>query len=400
MKEEAARKAGFPPGEYRPAAKGEFDPQQLHGRLLREAPRRLAYRSGLSVAEVAEARSKLYEALLAALGNQPPVAPLAADWFEPERRPLPAGSEIGSPDVAVPRSDTITVQRVEFTTEPGVRAIGWLVIPENKTTGTDRATLPVHGRPTFLCVQGHTSGAHISLGERRYTGDGEAIAGGKDYALQAARRGYNAFLLEQRNFGERMDSRPASNRPHYDYGHPFTDERCRHQSMVALLIGRTLQGERVHDIRRAVALLEHLPTVDPRRIYLIGNSGGGTAAFYATCTEPRVAGLIASCSFATYAETIGSIDHCSDNYLPGALENFDMPDLAMLIAPRPMVIVAGRTDPIYPLPAIQAAQNQAARIYSDMGAKNRVGLHIGEGGHNYYPEAWDLFEQVSSLKEI
>lgn len=44
--------------------------------------------------------------------------------------------------------------------------------------------------------------------------------------------------------------------------------------------------------------------------------------------DTRLSAVMPGCSFALYATSIGVIDRCSDNYLPGAYRNLDMPDLA------------------------------------------------------------------------
>jgi dienelactone hydrolase len=248
-----------------------------------------------------------------------------------------------------------------------------------------------------ICVQGHSSGAHLSFGETRYPGDEASLAEDRDYAVQAVRHGYHAFVLEQRAFGERMDSRPPEQRGHYDYENPFTDERCRHQAMVALLLGRTLVGERVADVSRAIDLLQALPEVDSTRIACMGNSGGGTVSYYAACLDDRIAAVMPSCAVCSYESSIGRIDHCSDNYLPGALQYFDMPDLAGLIAPRPLVVVAGRRDPIFPYDGIRESVDTIRRIYRRWGPgeDKRIAFYTGEGGHRFYAEAWNSFRAVT-----
>jgi dienelactone hydrolase len=279
---------------------------------------------------------------------------------------------------------------VVFQVEEGSSAVGWLVSP--------RPTAPGRGgirRPTVICLQGHSSGAYISLGEIRHPDDAAHLADDHDYALQAVARGYHAFVLEQRAFGERSDGRPLALRGHYDPDRPFTDERCRHQSMVALLLGRTLMGERVHDVSRAVTLLEGLPEVDPGRIGCMGNSGGGSTTWYAAALDERIAAVMPGCSVCSYEVSIGRIDHCSDNYLPGALTHFDMGDLAGLIAPRPLVLVAGDEDPIFPYEGIRTSEATIRDVYRSFGASDRVVLHTGRGGHRFYRDAWKDFSALT-----
>ena len=307
----------------------------------------------------------LREALQHCLGERPEGVPLAVETGMEEE----CGGYIR--------------RRVSFAVEPGSRACGWLLVPG----GLEGSA------PAMICLQGHTSGGHISAGMERVEGDAESIAGERDFAVQAVRRGYVALALEQRCFGERMDGREPRVRGHYDFENFSTDERCRHQAMVALLLGRTLVGERVHDVRCALDFLAELPEVDPGRISCMGNSGGGTASFYAACMDNRISGIIASCAFCTYASSIVRVDHCCDNYLPGALKLFEMPDLAALLAPRPFVVVSGREDPLFPREGVFEAMTTARRIYRRFRASDRIAHAEGAGGHRFYAgsgwAAWD-----------
>ncbi len=353
------------PDRYEAAPAPELDPHTLHDRLMRESSGRHGEWPG-----------GLKAALQACMGEMPPLVEPEPTWAEPQWR---------NPGASGANHKGFYRREVTFAVEPGQRSVGWLLTPDLSPTP----------RPTVICLQGHSSGAHISLGEARYARDPAAIAGGRDFGVQAVARGYNAFVLEQRAFGLRVDSRPAEQRSHYDYDVPFSDERCRHQAMVALLLGRTLLGERVHDVQRSIDLLGQRREVDHDRIACMGNSGGGTVSFYAACVDERISAVIPSCSFCPYRESIGSVDHCSDNYLPGALKYFDMPDLSELIAPRPMIVVAGRDDPLFPYDAVARGFETARRIYRAVGAEERVALHTGAGGHRFYPEAWESFERIS-----
>lgn len=243
--------------------------------------------------------------------------------------------------------------------------------------------------PVVICLQGHTTGAHISLGRPRYPGDEGLIQGGdRDFALQAVREGYAALTIEQRCFGERRDSRNPETR------HGMSG--CHHATMVALLLGRTMIGERVWDVQRAIDALETFPEIDSTRIGCMGNSGGGTITWFAACLEPRIRIAMPSCYVCSLRYSIGRIDHCVDNYVPGLLRWFDLGDLACLIAPRPLVVVAGRTDPIFPFAGVEEAYAQIQQIYAAASAPDSCRLVVGEGGHRFYADAsWPVFRDLT-----
>lgn len=272
-----------------------------------------------------------------------------------------------------------TCRRLVFSSEPGAQVPCSLLLP---TSGK-----PPY--PVMICLQGHTTGAHISLGRPVYPGDETAIqSGDRDFAVQAVRHGYAALAIEQRCFGERLDSRPQAVR-HVKHG-------CHHATLVSLLLGRSIIRERVWDVQRAIDVLESMPYIDSARIGCMGNSGGGTITWFAACLEPRITVSMPSCFVCSLRYSIGSIDHCADNYVPGMLKYFDLGDLACLIAPRPLVVVAGLDDNIFPIAGVHDAFNTIRNIYSSRDVAEKCRLVVGSGGHRFYAsDAWPVFNGLS-----
>ena len=233
-------------------------------------------------------------------------------------------------------------------------------------------------RPLVLCLMGHGTGMHINLGRKKYPQDEEALKlVDRAIAIRAVKEGYCALLKEQRCFGE--------------LGGTEKGPDCTVSSMAALLIGRTTIGERVWDLQRVLDLaLENFPVIDKDKIICTGNSGGGTITFFASCLESRISYSMPSCYFCSFDDCIGAMHHCACNFIPNIRLFFDMGDLAGLIAPRPLVIIAGRKDEIFPLPGVEKAFKEAQRMYSGAGASDKIKLTVGEEGHRYYADlAWE-----------
>lgn len=270
--------------------------------------------------------------------------------------------------------DDFFESRFVFTSEYMVDVPAHLLIPK-----TGEGPFPV-----MVCLQGHSTGMHISLARPKYDGDEKSIAGGdRDFGIIAVANGYAALIIEQRAFGERKDARPKDQ-------HPFHSS-CTHPSMLELLMGRCMIAARSWDVSRAIDTLSHFDNLDLDRIACMGNSGGGTITFFATCLEPRIKMSMPSCYFCTAKESIGRMDHCVDNYLPGMLQWFDLQDLTCLIAPRPMVIVAGETDEIFPVSGVKSAYETACEVYKAAGAEGKCKLFVGPEGHRFYKDAWKEF---------
>jgi dienelactone hydrolase len=252
--------------------------------------------------------------------------------------------------------------------------------------------IPKHGSapyPVIICLQGHNSGMHISLGQSKFPGDEESLAGERDYAIQAVKQGFAALVIEQRAFGERRDLRSA------DFRHGI-EHPCYHAAHVALLLGRTLLGERVWDVSCAIDALAHFPNLDLTRIATLGDSIGGAVAFYAACYDPRIAATMPAAFLSTFHEALVLHDHCPDHYLPGMLNEFELSDLAGLIAPRSLIAVHGRDDSAFPYSGTLTAYAEMEKIYAAFGTPKNCCLVTGDGAHRFFADlAWPEFHRVT-----
>ncbi len=240
--------------------------------------------------------------------------------------------------------------------------------------------------PLMVCLQGHSSGAHISVGETRYEGDEESFGLERDFGLQAVKYGYAALCVEQRYFGERT--------MHPDESGP----ECHIPAMAELMMGRTAAGGRVWDVMRALdAVEQHFSDdVDLNRIGIMGNSGGGSATWYTAAMEHRIKAVMPGSSVCSYQKSIATIRHCVCNHIPHIMEWFKMGDIAGLIAPKPLIIVAGKDDPIFPIEGVHEAFEQVGKWYKMHGAYDKLRLVVGDGGHKFFPnDAWPVFKEVT-----
>ena len=287
---------------------------------------------------------------------------------------LPDGDRIPLNPVSLWKRDHSqgTIEKLVFHSEPGSDIVGFLCLPAN-------ATPPY---PFFICVQGHTTGAHHSIAvERDDNSIPMEIAGDRDFGLQCMERGIAALCIEQRSFGERRELVQEQVSTH----------GCHDAAMHALMLGRTLIGERVFDVDRGLDYLETRNDVDWSRIGIMGNSGGGTISLFSAALLPRIKFAMPSCYFCTFRDSLMSIYHCADNYVPGLLKYAEMADVMGLFAPRPVVLVCGAADPIFPVEATRRAFLNLQKIYRAADAADRCHLVVGQGGHRFYADdAWPV----------
>jgi poly(3-hydroxybutyrate) depolymerase len=244
----------------------------------------------------------------------------------------------------------------------------------------------VSGRmPLVLTPHGHNE-PHLYVGIARDDAERRSITeGDRDIAVQAVREGYLALAPTARAFG---DTRTAAD------GQENRTQSCRTEFLHGLLVGRTVVGERVWDISRLLDWALARGGVDPARVAITGNSGGGTVALFAAACDERLAVCVPGSYFCTFRGSIGAIHHCDCNYVPGILQLGEMDDVASLIAPRPFCAVNGRDDPIFPLAEAQAAFERLRRVYAAAGVPDRCELYVGDGGHRYYRAgAWPFIRR-------
>jgi predicted esterase len=58
-----------------------------------------------------------------------------------------------------------------------------------------------------------------------------------------------------------------------------------------------------------------------------------------------------------------------------------MREVAALIAPRPLLVISGRRDPIFPITATRRAWSGLKQVYDLLGASGRLEKDFFDGGH-------------------
>lgn len=260
--------------------------------------------------------------------------------------------------------------RFVFESEVDTYVPCYLLIPD---TGKEKY-------PLAICLQGHSTGFHLSIGQQKFPDDYK-FQPRASLGLQAVKEGYIALCIEQRAMGERKPKYPAFN--------------CGFAACNAFMLGRTLIGERCWDISRAIDLMVNFSQVDMEDIFITGNSGGGTASYYAACYDNRIKLAAPSCSFCSYRTSTMAILHCGCNCIPHAYEYFEMEDLAGLIAPRKLLVVAGEKDVIFPIEGVRNSYKTVKKIYQYNNTENNCMMVEHEKDHY-----WDVSVVWSAIKKI
>jgi dienelactone hydrolase len=258
------------------------------------------------------------------------------------------------------------------------------------TAGEDVA-IPVYvlvpkARPPFkpvLVFPGHAPGIQYCIGNFP---DPETArihrAADENYAEYLAGCGYLVGAVEQRGLGERRTGPDAGGE---------LERSCRELSFAYLMMGRTLMGERCWDGMCAGSYLLSRPDAAPGGLGATGHSGGGATALWLAVLDERIRAAVVSGYFCSFRDSILSIDHCECNYIPGILNLSEMGGLASGIAPRPLCLVHGQQDPIFPYSGTVREFETVRQAYARSGAPDACRLAAHPGGHAYHNElsrAW------------
>ena len=221
-----------------------------------------------------------------------------------------------------------------------------------------------HPGPAVLALHGHGAGKNDLLQPGIYQSFGQRFA----------ERGYVVLAPDAPGFGERGEGfRRYGNR-----------DGCNINFLKLSLFGRNLMALAIWDDMRGLDVLQARPEVIPERVGAAGLSFGGTRAMYLAALDTRVAATIVSgylTTFRSYAIDAGHF--CGSQFLPGVYALADVADIHGCIAPRPLLIQAGRTDRGFNIQASRQAHSRLSEIYAAAGGADRLARHEFDGGHEF-----------------
>jgi dienelactone hydrolase len=258
-------------------------------------------------------------------------------------------------------------EKFVFESRPGLLVLGYLLTP--------RDSPPPHA--AMICIPGHGRGVDDIVGIDAQGHDRTDKPGYQhDFAIQVVEHGMAAVAIEPMAFGCRRD--PVTRKK----GAEAT--ACQPSAGAALLLGQTLLGWRVYDVMCAIDWIETRKELDSNRVGCMGISGGGEVTTFAAALEPRIRAAMISGYLNTFRDSIMSLSHCIDNYVPGILDWAEMYDVAGLIAPRALFVESGMKDDIFPVEASKASFARVRKVYEVFGAGELCQQEVFNDIHSFW----------------
>lgn len=282
--------------------------------------------------------------------------------YFPERVPLTAigGSTIDEGEY--------TRVLITYMVEAGEQVSAWLLIPQG--------IAPPGGWPALLAIHQHAG--QYDVGKSEPAG----LVGNSMYAYgqEVCRRGYIVLCPDLLCFEERRTAKEGRQASRVLDAAGYE----RFEFTKRLLTGSCLQTKYLHDLTCAVDLLTSLPSVNRERLGVIGHSLGGLEALWLAWYDARIATAVSSCGFGLLHTIVrDGINHGFAMYVPGMLDVCDLDALVATVAPRPFLLTAGETDPIFPIDGVRSLVAKVQHHYTQEGVPEQFQAIVFPAGHSF-----------------
>lgn len=266
--------------------------------------------------------------------------------------PLPARTDLRVTVTGRIEQPDFTVEKLHFQSLPGLYVTANFYLPRNLAKPA----------PAVLYVCGHaqvkTNG--VSCGNKTAY---------QHHGIWFARNGYACLIIDTVQLGEIEGLHHGT----YREGMWWWNSR-----------GYTPAGVEAWNGIRALDYLESRSEVDRTRLGMTGRSGGGSYTWTVAALDERVraAAPVAGITDLHNQVVDGCVEgHCDCMFFVNTYR-WDFPQVAALVAPRPLLIVNTDDDSIFPLDGVVRLHAQVRDLYAAQGKPANLGLVIGPGGHN------------------
>ncbi|HPC96162.1 MAG TPA: prolyl oligopeptidase family serine peptidase [Sedimentisphaerales bacterium] len=274
--------------------------------------------------------------------------------------PWPEKTPLNPRITAVVERDAYTVENVIFESRPDFLVTANLYIPKGRA-------FPL---PGVVGTCGHSA-------------TGKAIREYQAFAQGLARQGYVVLLYDPLGQGERLQYPDTNLRSQIGVG----VREHLHAGNQQFLVGEFLGSWRAWDGIRALDYLLTRKEVDPRRVGVTGNSGGGTMTTWLCGVERRWTMAAPACFVTTFRRNLeNELPADTEQCPPRALAyGLDHEDFLAAMAPKPVIILAKEKD-FFDVRGAESAYHSLRRLYRLFDAEENIGLFVGPSGHGYSQE--------------
>ena len=278
--------------------------------------------------------------------------------IKPAFRPIPRKTPLNARIAGVIECPNHRIEKLTFESRPGSLVTANLYVP-NRLNGP---------APAVIGSCGHAS-------------EGKASAPYQGFCQRLTNAGFVTLIFDPFNQGERDQY------SHLIERQPVRSSTHAHNMMGKQLdlLGQWFGAWRAWDGIRALDYLLTRPEVDPTRIGLTGNSGGGTMTSWIWAVEPRFTMAAPSCFVTTFLANLeNELPADAEQYPPGVIgKGLEMADFFIARAPKPTILM-GQNFCFFDRRGLREAYSEVQRFYEILKAPTQnTELFIGPQGHGY-----------------
>lgn len=276
--------------------------------------------------------------------------------------PFPEKTPLNPRVTRVVKRDGYNIENIIFESRPGFLVTANLYVPSGSVS--DRSL------PGVVGTCGHST-------------NGKAAGAYQSFSQGLAKQGYVVLIYDPIGQGERLQ---------------YPDEHLKskvgvgvrehlHAGNQQFLVGEFLGSWRAWDGIRALDYLLTRKEVDPRKVGVTGNSGGGTMTTWLCGVEQRWSMAAPSCFVTTFRRNMeNELPADTEQCPPQALAlGLDHDDFIAAMAPKPVILLAKEKD-FFDVRGTQEAYARLKRLYKLLGAEENIGLFVGPTYHGYSQE--------------
>ncbi len=269
--------------------------------------------------------------------------------------PMPERTDLKAVTTGKIEKDRFTVENVHFQSSPGLYVTGNLYLPA-KIEGKSPEKAPA-----ILYVCGHAAVKKdgVSYGNKVHY---------QHHGILFARQGYVCLVIDSVQLGE------IEGLHHGTYNLNQWWWACRGYSPASVEAWNCV---------RAIDYLCSRPEVDAERIGVTGRSGGGAYSWWIAAIDERVkvaAPVAGITDLRDYVVEDCVEGHCDCMFFNNTYQ-WDYPQVAALVAPRPLIVVNTDSDNLFPLAGVSRTFFQVRDLYAKLGKVDQFALSCSPGGH-------------------
>ncbi len=274
--------------------------------------------------------------------------------------PFPEKTPLNAKITRIINNEGYKIEHIVFESQPGFFVTSSMFIPDGLKKNIKA--------PAVLYVSGHSANGYRSRGYQHVI-------------INLVKKGFIVFAIDPVGQGERLE--------YFDQqtGTSLVGGPTKEHSYAgtqAFITGSSEAKYMIWDGIRAVDYLLARKEVDPERIGVTGQSGGGTQSSYIFAFDERIkAGAPVNyiTGFRRLLESIGPQD-AEQNFYQGILNGLTHADLLEVRAPTPALIGAGTRD-YFSIQGARETYTEVRNAYKAFGAEENIGIVEDDFGHGY-----------------